>query len=180
MPAVVLLGLPGAGKTTVGRGLAQQLSCDFIDCDQRIEAVLGMSIKDYFAQEGEAAFRNQEVEILQQVVSYDALGYSDQDIWVVSTGGGVVLRPENRALLQSKSYAIYLYATPQSLYKRLKHDTTRPLLQGGDALPKLENLFQQRHDLYQSCARYVVNVSRLTATQATQNVITHLREIFTQ
>lgn len=182
MPAVVLLGLPGSGKTTAGRQLARRLVCPFIDCDWRIEAVLGMPIKDYFAQEGEAAFRQKESEILQQVLADDVLASfsssdSTDDLWVVSTGGGVVLRPANRSMLLKKSYAVYLYATPQVLYQRLKHDTTRPLLQGGDALSKLENLFQQRDGLYRGCARYVLDVSDILPTQATSDILAHLRQI---
>lgn len=174
MSAVVLLGLPGAGKSTTGRQLARYFSCAFIDCDQLIEAALGMHIKEYFAQQGEAVFRDKEAEILQQALSGSTFGHSAEDMWVLSTGGGVVLRPRNRSVLQAKSYAIYLYATPQALYQRLKHDTTRPLLQGGDTLFKLENLFQQRDALYRCCARHVLDVSNLTAIQTTQKIVTHL------
>lgn len=177
MPAVVLLGLPGSGKTTAGRQLARRLSFPFIDSDQRIEAALDMSIKDYFAQAGEAAFREKETAVLRQILSDDTVLGSASDIWVVSTGGGVVLCPDNRHVLQAQSYAVYLYATPQSLYKRLKHDTTRPLLQGGDALGKLENLFQQRETLYRACARYVLDVSNLSASQATDAIALHLHQI---
>ena len=117
--AVALVGMPGSGKSTVGRHLARQLGLRFVDSDTEIERRIGMPIKDYFAQHGEESFRDREQEVIDELtVQPDIL---------LATGGGAVLRPSNRDALHSRTHVFYLRSTPEELHRRLRHDTHRPL-----------------------------------------------------
>jgi shikimate kinase len=137
---VSLVGMPGCGKSTVGRQLARQLGRRFVDSDTEIEQQIGCSIREYFDQAGEAAFRDVEQAVIARLVQGDDL--------VLATGGGVVLRPANRDALHGHSTVFYLRSTPEELARRLRHDTQRPLLQGGDPLRKLRELYRERDPLY--------------------------------
>lgn len=150
---IVLVGLPGAGKTTVGRQLARRLKLPFVDSDQVIEDQLGCSIKEYFVRKGEEAFRDVE----EGVVDLLTCGQSAQ---VLSTGGGVVLRSSNRRHLRERGRVVYLRSYPEELYKRLRHDTMRPLLQVVDPLEKLRELFDTRDPLYRETAHFVMETGR--------------------
>ena len=149
---VSLIGMPGGGKSTVGRHLAKQLGLPFRDTDHEIESVIGGSIRDFFASHGEAAFRDLEQEAVDVLTQGKAI--------VLATGGGVVLREANRRALHERTTAIYLRSTPEELYRRVRHDTQRPLLQGGDALRKLRTLFRERDPLYRRTAHYVIETGR--------------------
>src|SRR5690242_7263721 len=127
--------MPGSGKTTVGRQLARRLRLPFFDSDHVIEERLGCPIRDYFAREGEAAFRDLE----QQVIAQLAQGPDA----VIATGGGAVLREANREALRSAGHVVYLRSSPEELHRRLRHDTTRPLLQVADPLARLRELYAQ-------------------------------------
>jgi shikimate kinase len=144
--------MPGGGKTTVGRLLARQLGWRFIDCDVEIQTHLGCSIRHFFAQQGEAAFRTLEEQVLAQCLGQGAL--------VLSTGGGVVLSEPNRLLLRQRSVAVYLHSTPDELYRRLRHDTQRPLLQVPDPQARLQALYAQRDSLYREVAQFVIETGR--------------------
>lgn len=146
--------MPGCGKSTVGRHLARQLGLTFVDSDHAIEARLGVPIRDYFAQHGEAAFREVESEVI------DAL--AGQPGQVLATGGGAVLRPSNRDALHSRSHVFYLRASPEDLARRLRHDTQRPLLQVADPLARLRELYRERDPLYRRTAHFVVEAARPT------------------
>jgi shikimate kinase len=161
--AVSLVGLPGSGKSTVGKQLARKLAFSFVDSDQVIESRLGCSIREYFEQEGEARFRDLEQQVIAELVRGCApeLGaQSHAHSWVISTGGGVVLRPANRQILNSASHVVYLRASAEELFRRLKHDKTRPLLQVQDPLGRLRELYTQRDPLYRECAHFVVETGR--------------------
>jgi shikimate kinase len=149
---VSLVGMPGCGKSTVGRQLARQLGRRFIDSDSEIEHQIGCSIREYFEHAGEAAFRDVEQAVIARLVQQDDL--------VLATGGGVVLRPANRDALHGHSTVFYLRSTPEELARRLRHDTQRPLLQGGDPLRKLRELYRERDPLYRRTAHYVVETPR--------------------
>ena len=136
---VVLIGLPGSGKSTVGRQLARRLQLPFFDSDKVIEERIGCSIKDFFAREGETAFRDVESAVIDELTLKTGC--------VLSTGGGAVLRPENRLNLHSRGHVIYLKSMPEELARRLKHDTSRPLLQVDDPLTRLRDLFAVRDPL---------------------------------
>ena len=150
---ISLVGMPGGGKSTVGRQMARQLGMEFVDTDIQIEQRLGETVRQFFEREGEAAFRALESETLAQLLA------TDREL-VLATGGGIVLRDGNRQLLHDRSTVLYLRATPEDLMRRLRHDTQRPLLQVRDPLAKLRELFAQRDPLYRRCAHYVLETGR--------------------
>lgn len=151
MPLICLIGLPGVGKSTVGRHLARSLGCRFIDSDAEIEKRLGCTIRDFFEREGEAAFRDIEREVIAELVGAGG---------VLATGGGVVLNEVNRQVLRGASTVVYLRSKPEDLFRRLKHDTHRPLLQVRDPLRKLRELFLQRDPLYRRTAHFTIDTGR--------------------
>lgn len=147
-----LVGMPGSGKSTVGRHLSRRLGLPFFDSDQVVEQRLGCSIRDYFAREGEAAFRD-----LEQQVLADLAGGPDA---VLATGGGSVLREANRRVLREHGKVVYLRSTPEELHRRLRHDTQRPLLQVDDPLAKLRTLHAERDPLYREVAHFQIETGR--------------------
>jgi shikimate kinase len=150
---VVLVGMPGCGKSTAGRQLARQLGWRFADSDAEIEHQIGGSIRAYFDRHGEEAFRELERHAIERLAEPSQL--------VLATGGGAVLRPENRAAMtQPGNMVVYLRATPEDLARRLRHDTHRPLLQVGDPLRKLRDLFRVRDPLYREVASFVIDTGR--------------------
>ena len=154
MPAVcILVGMPGAGKSTVGRQLARRIGCGFVDSDHEIEREIGCSIASYFSQYGEQAFRELESRVL------GALMASGQPV-ILSTGGGIVLSEANRGLLKTGGCVVYLRATAEDVFRRVRHDTARPLLKVDDPLKRLRELFDQRDPLYQDVAHFVVDSGR--------------------
>jgi shikimate kinase len=150
---VFLVGMPGSGKSTVGRQLARRLVLPFFDSDHLIEQRLGCSIREYFAREGEAAFRDVEEQVLAEL----AQGATSA---VVATGGGAVLREANRQNLRQGGQVVYLRSSPEDLYRRLRHDTQRPLLQVADPLGKLRSLHAERDPLYRETAHFQIDTGR--------------------
>ena len=144
--------MPGCGKSTVGRHLARQLSLRFVDSDQEIERHIGQPIRSFFEQQGEAAFRDVEQDVIDTLTQKPGC--------VLATGGGAVLRPSNRDALHSRSHVFYLRATPEELHRRLRHDTQRPLLQVDDPLRRLRDLYRERDPLYRRTAHFVVESAR--------------------
>ncbi|MFX1679685.1 shikimate kinase [Mitsuaria sp. CC2] len=152
-----LVGMPGGGKSTVGRMLARQLDIAFVDSDAEIEKDLGgETIKDYFAREGEASFRDLESRVIARLLEGARAGRE----LVLATGGGAVLREINRDRLKTDSTVVYLRSSPEELFRRLRHDTQRPLLQVANPLAKLRELYGQRDPLYRRCAHFVLESSR--------------------
>ncbi|HSV78185.1 MAG TPA: shikimate kinase [Ramlibacter sp.] len=149
---IVLVGMPGSGKTTVGRQLARRLGLPFFDSDHVIEDRLGCSIRDFFAREGEAAFRDVEAQVLAEL----ALAGNA----VLATGGGAVLREENRRALHEGGHVIYLRSSPEELHRRLRNDTQRPLLQVADPLARLRALYAERDPLYREAAHFHIETGR--------------------
>jgi shikimate kinase len=150
--SIALVGMPGSGKSTVGRHLARQLGLAFADTDHEIERRIGGSIRDYFEAEGEAAFRDLEQQVVAEL--------STRQGGVLATGGGAVLREANRDALRAHGTVLYLRSTPEDLFRRLRHDMHRPLLQVGDPLKRLRDLFRERDPLYRRCAHYVIETGR--------------------
>ena len=144
--------MPGAGKSTAGRHLAHALGRPFVDADTEIERRIGMSIRAFFDREGEAAFRDIETEVIAELARRDGI--------VLATGGGAVLREVNRHELRDHTVVIYLRAAPEELFRRLRHDTQRPLLQVADPLRKLRELFRDRDPLYRETAHFVIETGR--------------------
>ena len=149
---ISLVGLPGSGKSTVGRQLARRLDVAVFDSDQVIEQQLGCSIREYFEREGEAAFRDVEESVIDELTRHPT--------GVLSTGGGVVLRPANRQHLHERTHVIYLSSSPDELFKRLRHDAQRPLLQVTDPLSRLRDLYAIRDPLYRETAHFIVETGR--------------------
>lgn len=149
---VALIGLPGSGKSTIGRQLARRLGRPFIDTDQVIEQRVGLSIREFFEREGEESFRDLEQSIIDELT----LGQP----CVLSTGGGAVLRPANRQHLKQRTQAVYLHSAPEEVFRRLRHDRNRPLLQVPDPLARLRELYALRDPLYRESARFVVETGR--------------------
>lgn len=149
---ISLVGLPGSGKSTVGRHLARRLQVPFLDSDHEIEARLGRTIRDFFEHEGEQSFRDIEESVIDRLTR--------EREGVLSTGGGVVLRPANRQHLRERTTVFYLNALPEDLARRMRHDTVRPLLQVADPLAKLRELHAQRDPFYRETAHYVLDTAR--------------------
>ena len=137
---IVLVGLMGAGKTAVGRLLAQELGCAFIDSDDEIVKAANMPIADIFERDGESFFRQKETQILNRLL--------DGPPCVLSTGGGAYMSEENRALIAQKGFALWLRADLELLWERVKHKDTRPLLRVADPKTKLAELLEQREQHY--------------------------------
>lgn len=146
---VFLVGLMGAGKTSVGKLLARRLGKTFFDCDQEIERTTGVKIAVIFEIEGESGFRAREEKALAELVAR-------KDI-VLATGGGAVLSPVNRQRLAENGIVIYLRAAAADLWARTRHDKNRPLLNTPDPLARLQQLFDQRDPLYREVADIIVD-----------------------
>lgn len=165
---IYLVGLMGAGKTTIGRSLAKRLGLSFFDTDKEIESRTGVSIPTIFEIEGEDGFRKRESQVIAEMAAKTGL--------VVATGGGGVLRPENRSNMRSSGFVIYLNVPPQTLWERTRHDRNRPLLQVADPLLKLTQLFTVRDPLYREVANLVVDGSRMSAQGVLQFLLKEVAE----
>jgi shikimate kinase len=161
-----LIGLPGVGKSTVGRRLARRLDLAFVDSDAAIEQRLGMRIRDFFETEGEARFRDAETDVLDELTRAPAT--------VVATGGGVVLRPQNRQVLRERTFCVYLRAHPDALFQRLRRDTKRPLLQVADPAARLRELHQEREPLYRDAAALEVETRGKSLEMIVDAIVFHL------
>lgn len=160
------MGLPGSGKTTVGRQLARRLRLRFVDSDHAIEERLGCSIREYFEREGEPKFRDIEEEVIDSLTQAES--------FVVSTGGGAVLRERNRLHLHQRGKVIYLKSTPEELFRRLRHDSNRPLLQVADPMSRLRDLFEHRDPLYREVAHFVMETGRPSVSTLVNMIVMQL------
>jgi shikimate kinase len=154
--------MPGGGKSTVGRHLAKRLGWDFVDSDSVIEARLGCSIRSFFEREGEERFRDVEQQVIAELANAPRT--------VLATGGGSILREANRKALHHNATVLYLRSTPDDLYRRLRHDAKRPLLQVADPLARLRDLYAARDPLYRQTAHFVIETGR-PSVPALVNVI---------
>jgi shikimate kinase len=150
--SAALVGLPGSGKSAIGRRLAQRLEVPFVDTDTVIEQRIGCSIRDFFEREGEACFRDVEQAVLADL--------STSFRGVLATGGGAVLREANRLQLRAHFHVLYLSSSPEDLFRRLRHDSKRPLLQVADPLGRLCELHGARDPLYREVAHDVIETGR--------------------
>ncbi len=149
-----LIGPMGVGKTTIGRQLARSLHREFIDCDREIEHRTGVRIALIFEIEGEAGFRERESQMLDQLTRRQHI--------VLATGGGAVIRPENRRMLSERGVVVYLRAPLALLVERTARDRQRPLLQNTDPRAKLAALLAEREPLYREIADLIVNTGHRT------------------
>ena len=149
MKRIVLMGFMGAGKATIGKALAEKLSWDFIDTDAEIEKEQGRKISEIFETEGEQTFRDMETQLLKKLEK-------SEERFVLSIGGGMPVREENRELLRQIGTVVYLKATKEELVRRLSGDTSRPLLQGGALEEKVAALMAARESIYVETAHQEV------------------------
>ncbi|MFP5466034.1 MAG: shikimate kinase [Gammaproteobacteria bacterium] len=163
---IALVGMPGSGKSTVGRQLARRLGLGVVDSDHVIEERLGCSIRQFFEREGEEAFREVEQAVLDELTLRGGL--------VLSTGGGSVLRQINRERLHTRCQVIYLRSSPDEIFRRVRHDRNRPLLQVPDPLRRLRDLYQARDPLYREAAHFVIDTGRPSVSTLVNMIIMQL------
>jgi shikimate kinase len=156
----------GAGKTTVGRAVARRLERPFFDSDHEIEARTGARIPVIFEHEGEAGFREREALVIAELTARESI--------VLATGGGAILRPENRECLHTRGLVIYLRANPHDLWLRTRKDKNRPLLQTEDPKARLEALYEARDPLYRECAHFIVETGRPSVSGLVNMVLMQL------
>lgn len=167
---IALIGLPGSGKSTVGRQLARRLKIGFVDSDQVIERRLGCSIREFFEHVGEERFRDLEQQVLDELTRTSA----SSEPCVLSTGGGAVLRAANRTVLHQRCTVVYLRSSPEEIFWRLRHDKSRPLLQVADPLARLRELYAQRDPLYRETAHFVIETGRPSVATLVNMIVMQL------
>lgn len=160
--SIFLVGLMGAGKTSVGRMLARRLHKEFLDADAEVERATGVKIPVIFEIEGESGFRAREEKMIEQLTALKGI--------VLATGGGAVISPANRSLLKSRGRVIYLRAMPEDLWRRTRRDRGRPLLQTPDPLGKLRELHEQRDPLYREVADLIVDTGSQSVAHLTSRI----------
>lgn len=166
---IFLIGFMGAGKSTIARALQQELGFPLVEMDERIVQEQGMSINDIFAQYGEAHFRDIESQLIVD------LGKDEPSI--VSCGGGVVVRPENTQNMKKSGHIIFLKATPQTIYERVKNSTDRPILNGHMNVEYIAGLMEKRRALYEEAADITIQTDGKTREQVCREIIGKLRDI---
>lgn len=165
---VFLIGLMGAGKTTLGRHIAQALKRPFYDSDQEICKRTGVSVPTIFELEGEQGFREREAAAIYELTGLDDI--------VLATGGGAVLREENRRRLRGRGTVVYLHARPEVLVERTRFDAGRPLLQVADPLAKLQELYDARDGIYRAAAHIVIEANRQNSHKTAENLLQALKQ----
>ena len=161
-----LVGLPGSGKSTIGRQLGRRLGLPSIDSDHVVEERLGCSIREFFEREGEARFREIEAQVIDELTA----GPDS----IVSTGGGSVLRADNRQHLHERGKVVYLHSSPEEVFRRVRHDKSRPLLQVGDPMARLRELYRVRDPLYRDAAHFVVETGRPSVVALVNTIVMQL------
>ena len=166
---IVLIGFMGSGKTTTGLRLSYKLKMPVEDTDKLIEQDAGKSISRMFEEDGEPYFRQLETAVLEKI--------RDRNYGrILSVGGGTPMKSVNRKLLQECGTVVYLRVQPETVYERLKTDTTRPLLQCDDPLAKIRSMLKERNGAYEECADIIVDVDKLTTDEVAEKVIAALQE----
>ncbi len=166
---IYLVGLMGAGKTTIGRQLARALSVPFYDSDKAIEERTGVDIPTIFEFEGEEGFRDREQKMIQQLVQMKGI--------VLATGGGAILREENRNVLKENGFIVYLQCSVERILERTRRDTQRPLLKTENPKARIETLFTQREPLYLSCADFKIDTGILQSKEVVEHILEEYRTI---
>lgn len=165
---IFLVGMMGAGKTTLGRALAHRLQREFADTDRVLVERTGVPVATIFEIEGEDGFRRRESALLAELAARDAL--------VVATGGGAILAEANRALMREAGTVVYLRARLESLWQRTRHDSSRPLLATPDPYATLAELFARREPLYRETAHVIVDTGAQSASSLATRVVNALRD----
>jgi shikimate kinase len=159
---IFLVGMMGAGKTTIGKLLARQMGKTFIDCDEEIQQRTGVTVRHIFDVEGENGFRQREAVVIRDMVQRNNL--------VLATGGGAVLSESNRSELMRNGIVVYLESSVHDLWQRTCHDRNRPLLQTADPLAKLKELYEQRDPLYTEIADLIIHSGKQSAQSLVQKL----------
>lgn len=160
--SIFLVGPMGAGKSTVGRFLAERLGYEFIDSDHEIEERTGVTIPMIFDIEGETGFRQRETAVIDELTQRPNI--------VLATGGGVVLAEDNRRALRSRGFVIYLRSSVESLVQRTKNDRNRPLLQTDDPEKVIRSILEARDPLYMEIADLVVETQQVSVFRVVKQI----------
>jgi shikimate kinase len=166
---IYLIGLMGAGKTTIGRLLAKALAVPFYDTDKAIEESTGVDIPTIFEFEGEEGFREREQKMIRELTQMEGI--------VMATGGGAVLREENRRLLKANGFVVYLKCSAERILERTRRDTNRPLLQTENPKEKIMILAAQREPLYVACADYQVDTGVLQSKAVVNHILSRVKPL---
>lgn len=159
---LILIGMMGSGKSTIGQLLAHHLGARFVDCDRVLEERSGVSVATIFELEGEAGFRKREAALIDELTQEDRL--------ILATGGGAVLSEQNRRHMHERGLVVYLEATLEELLRRLKSDRSRPLLNGEDRTQRVAQLLAARAPLYRECAHLTFAASAASPRQLAQRI----------
>ncbi len=168
--SIVLIGFMGSGKTTVGLKLSWKLRLPVEDTDKLIEKREGCTISQIFEREGEEAFRKKETELLKQIAG-------SRYLRILSVGGGTPVREENRPLMRQCGTVVYLRVRPETVYERLKEDSSRPLLQCEDPLERIQSLLADRREAYESSADIILDVDDLDSEECAEMILRRARQI---
>jgi len=160
---IYLIGLMGAGKTTIGRQLAKSLQLPFYDSDKAIEEQTGVDIPTIFEYEGEEGFRSREQKMIVELTELNGV--------VLATGGGAILREENREALKENGFVVYLQCSVDKILQRTKRDTQRPLLSTENPRERIEKLFSEREALYLSCCDFKIETSSMQSKMVVQRIL---------
>ncbi len=174
LPSIVLIGLMGCGKTTVGKELHRETRLPLKDTDSIIERHAGISIPKIFERHGEAHFRDLETDLLRRLVQ------NKHRTSIISTGGGIAIRPENRAILKNMGFVVWLDSDAETLYRRVKRCTNRPLLKNPDPKGTLERLLAERNAFYRETAHLCIDTSNLHINEITYGILESARVFLRQ
>lgn len=163
--SIFLIGMMGVGKTTIGRLLAQAAGLQFIDCDRELEARAGASVATIFEVEGEEGFRRREAALLDELTRRHGI--------VLATGGGAVLREDNRRVLRERGLVVYLHSTVDEIVRRTRHDTARPLLQTDNPRARIEQLVNEREPLYRQTAHLSFQSGIINPKKLVKRILAH-------
>lgn len=160
---IYLIGLMGVGKTTIGKQLAKALQRPFYDSDKVIEDCMGVDIPTIFSYEGEEGFRQREQAVIRQLTAIPGI--------VMATGGGSVIKPENREALKSSGFVVYLHCSIDKILYRTRHDTQRPLLRTDNPRQRLQSLLADREPLYMACADFKIDSGSLPGKTVVKTIL---------
>lgn len=164
---IVLIGFMGVGKSAIGHQLAKQLNMNFLDTDELIEKTEKMSISDIFAKKGEPHFRDLETEVIKTLQDYDN--------FIISTGGGMVLREENVKMLKEIGPLVLLWAEPNVVFERVKNETHRPLIEDEDKKKKIEQILESRREIYHKISDLIVDTSQYSVEESVKRIINYVQ-----
>lgn len=168
MPNVVLIGFMGTGKSAIGRVVARLLDYEFVDTDQMVEEVTGLTINQIFRKYGEVRFRSEESLVINKL--------ADKQNLVIATGGGGILNPKNVEILKKTGVFVHLTAAPEIILERVSRKNTRPLLAKGRTIECINDLLTQRAEFYTRCADITIDTSGRDIEESAEKIVQMIRE----